>query len=202
MWRRILLVCALLQAGTASAQQVQESSRPRLYAALGMGIINLDERGLGLDVPVGFQLIVARYRLVASVQALDLALLQPRQDLTQEQRFVRILDNYGEPACYDTQTRYRVSSFRCGGDTKALFSLGADLSYTPVETSFFGGRPGKLAIGLGYRALNPHTIYGTVGLLFNTGEGAGGGVRVALGRRYVFVGASWVLAPRRLLGKR
>ena len=200
MWRRILLVCALLQAGTASTQQVQESPRPRLYAALGMGIINLDEKGLGLDVPVGFQLIMARYHLVASVQALDLALLQPRQDLNQEQRFVRTLV-YGEPACYDTQTGYLVSSFRCGSDTKALLSLGADLSYTPVETSFFGGKPGKLAIGVGYRALNPRTVYGTLGLLFNTGAGAGGGFRVALGRRYVFVGASWVLAPRRLLGK-
>lgn len=188
----------LLLGGTLDAQ----GTRPlgRVYATIGLGFVNLEERGLGIDVPVGFHVVLARYRLVAAVQALDLALLQQRDEVGA--RFVRAFNSYGEPFCYDTQTGYLVSSFRCGGDTKALFSLGADLSFTPVETSFFGGKPGKLALGLGYRGLKPRTVYGTLGLLFNEANGAGGGIRVALGRRYVYLGAHWAFLPKRLLGRR
>lgn len=192
-----VLLLSLLLTGTLGAQERTPSTR--LYAAIGLGFVNLEERGIGIDVPLGFQLVLARYRLVASVQALDLALLQQRDEAGA--RFVRTFV-YGEPACYDTQTRYLVSSFRCGGDTKALLSLGADLSFTPVETSFFGGKPGKLALGLGYRGLKPRTLYGTVGLLFNEANGTGNSIRVVLGRRYVYLGAHWAFLPRRLLGRR
>lgn len=192
---RVLLL-SLLLAGALWAQERPPSTR--LYAAFGLGFVNLDQRGLGVDLPLGFQLIVPRYRLVAAVQALDLALLQ-QQDQSSA-RFVRTFA-YGEPVCLDTQTGYLVSSFRCGGETKALFSLGADLSFTPVETSFFGGKPGKLAVGVGYRGWNPRTVYGTLGMLFNGPNGSGTGIRVALGRRYLYVGAHWVLLPKRLLGK-
>lgn len=193
---RVLLL-SLLLTGALGAQEKPASTR--LYVAFGLGFVNLDQRGLGVDVPLGFQLIIPRYRLVASVQALDLALLQ--QQGRTDARFVRAFTSYGQPACFDTQTGYLVSSFRCGGDTKVLLSLGADLSFIPVETSFFGGKPGKLALGVGYRGLNPRTLYGTLGLLFNGPNGSGTGIRVALGRRFVYVGANWVLPPKRLLGK-
>ena len=188
----------LLLGGPLGAQESPPLAR--VYATFGLGFVNLEERGLGIDVPVGFHVILARYRLVAAIQALDLALLQQRDEAGA--RFVRAFNSYGEALCYDTQTGYLVSSFRCGGDTKALFSLGADLNFTPVETSFFGGKPGKLALGIGYRGLKPRTVYGTLGLLFNEVNGAGGGIRVALGRRYVYLGAHWAFLPRRLLGKR
>ncbi|MSR84739.1 MAG: hypothetical protein EXS58_17795 [Candidatus Latescibacteria bacterium] len=191
-----VLLFSLLLIGALGAQEKPASTR--LYAAFGLGVVNLDQKGVGVDVPLGFQLIIPRYRLVAAVQALDLALLQ-QQDRT-DARFVRTFFAYG-PACLDTLTGYLVSSFRCGGDTKVLFSLGADLSFIPVETSFFGGKPGKLALGVGYRGLNPRTVYGTLGLLFNGPNGSGTGIRVALGRRFVYVGANWVLPPKRLLGK-
>ena len=193
---RVLLLFLLLT-GTLRAQEQPASTR--LYAAFGLGFVNLDQRGLGVDVPLGFQLILPRYRLVAAVQVLDLALLQQQQDQA-DARFVRTFV-YGEPACFDTQTGYLVSSFRCGGDTKAILSMGADLSFMPVETSFFGGKPGKLAIGVGYRGLNPRTVYGTLGLLFNGPNNSGTGIRVALGRHFVYVGANWVLLPKKLLGK-
>ncbi|MBI2503442.1 MAG: hypothetical protein HYW07_09475 [Candidatus Latescibacteria bacterium] len=193
-----VLLLSLFLTGILNAQE--RTPATRLYAAIGLGFVNLEERGLGLDVPLGFHLILVRYRLVAAVQALDLALLQKQDQVGA--RFVRAFTSYGEPACFDTQTGYLVSSFRCGGDTKALFSLGADLSFTPVETSFFGGKPGKLAVGVGYRGLKPRTVYGTLGLLFNEANGAGGGIRVALGRRYVYLGAHWAFLPKRLLGRR
>lgn len=188
----------LLLGGTLDAQEAP--SPTRVYATIGLGFVNLEERGLGIDVPVGFHVILARHRLVVAVQALDLALLQRRDE--EGARFVRAFNSYGEALCYDTQTGYLVSTFRCGGDTKALLSLGADLSFTPVETSFFGGKPGKLALGIGYRGLKPRTVYGTLGLLFNEANGAGGGIRVALGRRYVYLGAHWAFLPKRLLGRR
>jgi hypothetical protein len=191
-----VLLLSLLLTSALDAQDQPASTR--LYAAFGLGLVNLDQEGLGVDVPLGFDLIIPRYRLVAAVQALDLALLQ-QQDRT-DARYVRTFA-YGQPACFDTYTGYLVSSFRCEGDTKVLLSLGADLSFTPVETSFFGGKPGKLAVGVGYRGFNPRTVYGTLGLLFNAANGAGGGIRIALGRRYVYVGAHWVLLPKRLLGK-
>lgn len=194
-----VLLLSLILTSALGAQE--RTASPRLYAAIGLGFVNLDQRGLGVDVPVGFQLILPRYRLVAAVQALDLALLQQQQNQA-DARFVRAFTSYGEPVCYDTQIGRQVSSFLCGGDTKALFSLGADLSFTPVETSFFGGKPGRLAVGVGYRGFHPRTVYGTLGLLFNGPNGAGGGIRVALGQRYVYVGAHWVFLPRRLLGKR
>jgi len=196
--RAAALLLLLLSAGTLAAQVTQPP--PRVYAAIGLGFVNLEERGLGIDVPAGIHLILARQRLVLAVQALDLALLQQRDEA--DARFVRTSNAYGAPLCYDTQTGYLVSSFRCGGDTKALLSLGADLSFLPVETSFFGGKPGKLALGLGFRGLKPRTVYGTVGLLFNEARGKGGGIRVALGRRYVYLGAHWVILPKRLLGRR
>lgn len=196
--RAVALLLLLLSAGTLAAQETQPP--PRVYAAIGLGFVNLEQRGLGIDVPAGIHLILARQRLVLAVQALDLALLQQRAEA--DARFVRTYNAYGAPRCYDTQAGSLVSSFRCGGDTRALLSLGADLSFTPVETTFFGGKPGKLALGLGFRGLKPRTAYGTVGLLFNEAQGTGGGIRVALGRRYVYLGAHWVILPKRLLGRR
>jgi hypothetical protein len=194
---RVLLL-ALFLTGPANAQEPAPASR--LYAALGLGFVNLKEKGLGIDLPLGLQVVLPRHRLVASIQLLDLALLQ-QQERT-NRRFVRTFNAYGEPLCYDNQTGFLVSSFRCGGDTELFFSAGLDLSVTPVETSFFGGKPGKLALGLGLRGFEPRTVYGTLGLLFNGPNGVGNSVRVALGRHYVFVGVHWALPPRRLLGKR
>lgn len=194
----VVLLCLLLLCGALGAQE-QSQAKNRIYPAFGLGFVNLEERGLGIDLPVGLQLILPRHRLMASIQLLDLALLQ-QQDRA-EQRFVRTFV-YGEPVCLDTQTGYLVSSFRCGGDTKAILSMAADLSFTPVETSFFGGKPGKLALGLGFRAFKPRTAYATIGLLFNGPDGGGNDLRLALGRHYVFLGAHWILQPRRLLGKR
>jgi hypothetical protein len=195
--RAAAVLLFLFLGGALDAQEMLPP--PRVYAALGLGFVNLEERGLGIDVPVGLHLILARQRLVLAVQALDLALLQQRDRANS--RFIPAY-LYGEPVCLDTLTGYLVSSLRCGGDTKALLSLGADLSFTPVETTFFGGKPGKLALGLGFRGLKPRTAYGTLGLFFNEAKGTGGGIRVALGQDYVYLGAHWAFPPRRLLGRR
>ncbi|MCC7261390.1 MAG: hypothetical protein IT369_02600 [Candidatus Latescibacteria bacterium] len=195
--RSTAVLLFLLLCGALGAQE-QPQAKNRLYPALGLGFVNLEEKGLGINLPVGLQLILPRHRLVAAIQLLDLSLLQ-NQDRT-DQRFVRTFV-YGEPVCLDTQTRYLVSSFRCGGDTKAILSMGADLAFTPVETSFFGGKPGKLALGLGFRGFKPRTAYATVGLLFNSPNGGGNDLRLALGRHYVFLGAHWILLPKWLLGR-
>lgn len=190
-----LWVCALLlQAAIASAQG--NAPRTRLCASAGLGFINLEDRGMGIDIPLGFVLLADQYRLIGAAQLLDLALMQ-RQE-SENPRFIR--DPYSA-ACFDTLTGYLVSGLRCAGDTDLLLSLGVDLSYVPVETSFIGGRPGKLAVGLGYRLQHPRTAYGTLGMFFDS-PGGGGGFKVALGRRYVYFGINWAFQPRRLIGRR
>ncbi len=195
MHKALLLAFFLLQPVFLRAQE--PLPRTRLYGSAGLGFVNLEDRGIGIDVPLGFVLLVDRYRLIGAANIVDLALLQKQED--RDPRYFR--DPY-TAVCFDAQTRFPVSDLRCAGSTDALLSLGADLSYVPVETSFFGGKPGKLGLGLGWRLQHPRTIYGTVGLFFDAPGGGGGGFRVALGRDYVFFGVNWALRARRLLGGR
>lgn len=60
--RAVALLLLLLSAGTLAAQETQPP--PRVYAAIGLGFVNLEQRGLGIDVPAGIHLILARQRLV------------------------------------------------------------------------------------------------------------------------------------------
>lgn len=196
MRKTLLLAVALLQPALLGAQE--PPSRIRVYASVGLGFINLESRGIGIDIPLGFVLLMDRYRLIGAAHLVDLALMQEED---RDPRFVRAVNSFGEPVCFDAQTGFRVADFRCAGATDALLSLGADLSYVPVETSFFGGKPGKLALGVGYRLQNPRTAYGALSMFFDAPGGGGGGFRVALGRRYVFFGINWALSPRRLIGR-
>ena len=54
MWKKILLAGALLQAGAGA----QEISHTRLYAAAGLGFVNLKKEGLGIDVPLGSEIVL------------------------------------------------------------------------------------------------------------------------------------------------
>ena len=165
----------------ASATDQQASA---LYGSLGAGFVNLDD-GFGMDVPAGLAVVLSDLRLVASAALLDIGLLEGDK---RDPRYVQTRTNFGNLACFDSQTGYFVSQFRCSAGTDAVRSASVDLSYIPVESVWMGGRPGMVFTGLGMRLMNPRTAYGTVGMLFDSRSRLRGGFKFALGQGYFFFG--------------
>ena len=196
---RLLLPCALVIAAARVdgqlGQIVDQQSAGGLYGSIGVGAISLEERS-GLSVPLSMTLLSTRLRIVATVTALDFALLQDRD---RTPRYQYLLDNFGRRFCVDVEQGFVVSSSRCSGDVNIVRSFSVDLGIMPTEALLVAGRPGRLYLGLGFRALKPRTPYGMIGMVFDSPSGRVGGVRLAMGRDYLSIGISWGINVRRLL---
>ena len=142
-------------------EEVPKRQRDGYYAAVGVGFINLDHRGSGVRVPLGFRAVFNRLRLICSANALDVSF---HEGDDYDPRFFRPYPT--RSYCFDTRTGYRVADYRCSGGTDWLRSLSADLAYIVLDEVWIAGRPGKLFAGGGYRHLDPATAYGTLGLFF------------------------------------
>ena len=167
-----------------------------LYGTVGLGITSL-ERGPGVGVPFGLTVLATRYRLISSLSFLDLVFLQKESD---NPLYQRIYGRGGASACIDSQGRY-VPSYWCSGGTDVLRSFSVDLSFIPAETLIVSDKPGKLYTGLGVRALKPRTPYATIGMFFDSRAGKAAGVRVNVGRDFVYLGITWGLHVNRVLGR-
>jgi len=188
--------CGLLLAPAGeSGSQVSEPPlrQPnRFYGSVGLGFINL-ERGTGVDIPLGFTAVLNRYRLIGTVNVLDIGLMEGDDRDPRYQRPV-----FGSSMCFDTQTKYQVPDYRCSGGTDALGSAGGDLSYIFFDNVWISDQPGKLFAGAGYRVSHPRTVYGTFGIYFDARSRHAGGVKLAIGQAYVNLGIVWGFDLRRI----
>lgn len=196
-----LVWIGLLLAGGAEAVRIQDAvpeeapKRPHdgYYAAVGLGFINLDHRGAGVRVPLGFRAVFNRLRLICSANVLDVSF---HEGDDYDPRYTRPFP--ASTACFDSRTGYRVAAYRCSGGTDWLRSLSADLAYIVLDEVWIAGRPGKLFSGLGYRHLDPATAYGTLGLFFDAPGRTVGSFKVLVGRGYVTLGLLWGFDLRRV----
>ena len=161
-----LIWIGLLLASGAEAVRIQDvvpeeapkRKRDGYYAAAGLGFINLDHRGAGVRVPLGFRAVFNRLRLIGSINVLDVSF---HEGDDYDPRYFRPYPT--RTYCFDTRTGYRVADYRCSGGTDWLRSLSGDLAYIVLDEVWIAGRPGKLFAGAGYRHLDPATAYGTLG---------------------------------------
>ena len=192
---RAWLVCGLLLVPVCAGAQLSPKASG-LYAAFGLGFVDV-EKGTGIGIPLGFTAYTESLRLLATANLLDVGIFQGTRA---DREYFRILDSFGRSICVDGSGR-RVSDLRCSGDADAITSFGADLSFVPVETVFFGGQPSKLFLGAGVRWKNPKTVYATGGLYFIADQRATG-VKLSMGKDYVFLGVTWGLNLNRFFGRR
>lgn len=174
-------------------EEVPKRQRDGYYAAIGLGFINLDHRGSGVRIPLGFRAVFNRLRLIGAVNALDVSF---HEGDDYDPRYFRPYP--ASTICADSLTGYRVSDYRCSGGTDWLRSLSADLAYIVLDEVWIAGRPGKLFAGLGYRHLDPATAYGTLGLFFDAPGRTVGGFKVLVGKGYVTLGLLWGFDLRRV----
>lgn len=199
---RIVLFVALAHtlATPAAAQRlILEEPKPAagVFATVGIGVIDVEE-GTGLGVPFGLAAISPRHRVMARVTLVDIGLLQGK---VTDFRYRRYYDaQFGQEVCYDTTTGRLAPFSRCAGDTDILRSFGGELSFLPVETLYVGNKPGSLHAGIGLRATDPRTLYGTIGMFFPAHTGRAAGVHLAMGRDYIFLGFAWGIDVRRAGG--
>ena len=177
----------------AVAEEVPKRQHDGYYAAVGLGFINLDHRGAGVRVPLGFRAVFNRLRLICSANALDVSF---HEGDDYDPRFFRPYPT--RSYCFDTRTGYRVADYRCSGGTDWLRSLSADVAYIVLDEVWIAGRPGKLFAGAGYRHLSPETVYGTLGLFFDAPGQTVGGFKVLVGKGYVTLGLLWGFDLRRV----
>ena len=131
-------------------EEVPKRKHDGYYAAVGLGFINLDHRGSGVRVPLGFRAVFNRLRLICSANVLDVSF---HEGDDYDPRYFRPYPT--RTYCFDTRTGYRVADYRCSGGTDWLRSLSADLAYIVLDEVWIAGRPGKLFAGAGYRHLRP-----------------------------------------------
>lgn len=188
-----LLIAPLVLAAAGPGAAQREANA--LYATAGLGILNLEE-GTGLGVPFGFTLLSTRYRLLATVTPLDYGLMEEDNP-----RYMTIVDSYsGLTACYDRGADEYVPYYNCTPGTDFSRSGSVELSLIPIETVYFAGKVGRLHTGMGMRLHDPRTLYGTVGLFFDSASGSSAaGVRVCMGREFIFMGVTWGVDVRRIL---
>jgi hypothetical protein len=164
----------------------------RLFGSAGIGLISL-KRGGGVDIPLGFTALLGRYRLIGTVNALDLGLMQGKSP---DSRYYR--PYLGNSLCVDGQSNRRVPDYYCSGTTDLLGSASADLSFICFDEVWIGNQPGKLFAGVGQRFFRPRTLYGVFGLFFAAPSRRAGSFRVAVGQEYVHVGVVWGIDLGRL----
>ena len=196
-----LIWIGLLLASGAEAVRIQDAVPEEVpkrqhdgyYAAVGVGFTNLDHRGAGVRVPLGFRAVFNRLRLICSANVLDVSF---HEGDDYDPRYSRPYPTLS--LCYDRRTGFRVPAYRCSGGTNWLRSLSADLAYIVLDEVWIAGRPGKLFTGLGYRHLDPVTAYGTLGLFFDAPGQTVGGFKVLIGKGYVTLGLLWGFDLRRV----
>ena len=188
------LLCLLLIPTGELESQVSEPTAGRqpnrYYGSVGLGFVNLDSR-VGVGIPLGFTAVLNRYRLIGTVNALDIGLLEGNN---RDPRYVR---PYGSSLCVDSLTGYRVMNYQCSGGTNAVRSAGMDLSYIVFNEVWISDKPGKLFAGLGGRSANPQAFYATVGIYFDARSQNATGAKLAIGRNYVNMGIVWGLDLQR-----
>ena len=198
----LLLALLLAPAGESQMATWQETPPPRkppvnrFYASVGVGFLNID-RGIGVNIPLGFTTVLGRYRLLATARLLDVGLLEGND---RDPRYIR--PSFHSTLCFDSQAGYYVPSYHCSGGTDALLSSAVDLSYVLFDEVWIGDQPGKLFAGLGHRFAQPQTFYGTIGLFFDNRSRDAGGVKLAIGRDYVNLGIVWGWDLTRILRRR
>jgi hypothetical protein len=191
---------ALLGTATPTLAQrliIEDDTPPGgVFATVGVGVIDVEE-GTGLGLPLGITAISPTRRFLATINVLDLGLLQGS---SQDQRYRQYFDTrFGQQLCVDTATNQLAPFGRCAGDTNLLRSLSADINFLPVQTVIVGSKPGSLHVGIGGRMDDPRTVYGTLGMFFPSHTGRSAAVRLSMGRRYIFLGFSWGMDLRRAL---
>lgn len=183
------LLCLLLIPAGELGSQINEPTAGRqpnrFYGSMGLGIVNLDQ-GVGVGIPLGITAILNRYRLIGTLNVLDIGLLEGND---RDPRYVR--PYYRSTLCVDSLTGWQVMDYHCSGGTDAVRSAGMDLSYIIFDEVWISDRPGKLFAGLGGRSANPRTLYGTVGIYFESRSRNAGGAKLAIGRDYVNMGIVW-----------
>ena len=174
-------------------EPVPKRQQDGYYAAVGVGFVNLDQRGVGVRMPLGFKYVSNRLRLIGSANVLDLSFLEGDD---RDPRYYRPFPN--STLCADSQTGFRVASYRCSGGTELVGSLSGDLVYIIADEVWVAAQPGKLFAGLGYRHLNPATLYGTLGLFFDQPDQTAGGFKLMVGDGFVAMGLLWTFDLRRI----
>ena len=193
----VSLVFLLSAPQQATAQRlIIEDQRPPagVFATFGVGVIDIED-GTGLDIPFGITAISPAHRIMATFNFFDLGLLQGSDGETRYQFFNT---SFGR-VCVDRATGQYESYNRCAGETNLLRSLSVDLNLLPVETVIVGSKPGSLHMGIGWRFQEPDTVYGTIGMFFPSNNGKAAGLRLSMGRRYIFLGFSWGYDIRRAM---
>ena len=199
--RVLLMGIGALGAGGADAvriydiepEPVPKRQQDGYYASLGVGFVNLDQRGVGVRMPLGLKYVSNRFRLIASANLLDLSFLEGDD---RDSRYYRPFPN--STLCADSQTGFRVASYRCSGGTELVGSLSGDLVYIIADEVWVAAQPGKFFAGLGYRHLNPATFYGTLGLFFDQPDQTAGGFKLMVGDGFVAMGLLWIFDLRRI----
>lgn len=176
-------------------EEVPKRQRDGYYAAVGLGFINLDHRGAGVRVPLGFRAVFNRLRLICSANVLDVSF---HEGDDYDSRYVRVRSITNRTYCVDRRTNYPVPLYRCSGGTDWLRSLSADLAYIVLDEVWIAGRPGKLFAGAGYRHLDPATAYGTLGMFFDAPGRTVGSFKILVGKGYVTLGLLWGFDLRRV----
>ncbi|HJP32163.1 MAG TPA: hypothetical protein QGF95_16580 [Candidatus Latescibacteria bacterium] len=195
----ICLVMITVAQAPAQRLIVEDRTPPAgVFATFGVGVIDVEE-GTGLDVPFGITAISPAHRVMATINLFDFGLLQGADSNPRYQRFYDT--RFGQELCVDTTTSpaQLVPFGRCAGDTNVLRSLTMDIDVLPVETVIVGSKPGSLHAGMGWRLDDPSTVYGTIGMFFPSHSGKAAGVRLSMGRRYIFLGFSWGINVRRAM---
>ena len=200
--RLALLVLLLLGGARAQSTSSTIIAEPEpvlhdgLYATFGVGVVDVDA-GSGVDVPLGFTLFASRIRAMLTVSALDLGLLQRKEE--GNSRYLRIFDTRTRTDfCVDSSNGQITSYNRCSGDTDVLRSMSVDLNFLPVTELYVADRLGAVHVGLGARAFKPRTLYGTLGMFFPSESGRAIGAQLSMGREYIFLGMKWGLDIRRI----
>ncbi|HIL11953.1 MAG TPA: hypothetical protein EYG11_24975 [Candidatus Latescibacteria bacterium] len=198
---RLLILICLLYAGGAEAVRIQDMEPEQIpkrqqdgyYAAMGVGFVNLDGRGVGVRAPLWFKFVSNRFRLISSANLLDLSFLEGDN---RDTRYYRPFVN--STLCIDRNYNYRVPNYRCSGGTDVQISASADLAYIIADEVWIGNQPGKLFAGVGYRHTKPQTAYGTIGVFFDPPDASAGGFKFMFGEGYIALGLLWGFDLRRL----
>lgn len=200
--RALLIALALLLlVASISAQEIEPDLMPvadpnaSLYASFGIGFINIDERGPGVRSPLGLVAVLNAQRLIVRTSLLDLSFLEGDQ---RDDRYARSFSLYAPSNCYDTQTGYYVSSYRCSGGTDLLTSASIELNYIVLREVWLANNRGKVFTGAGWRLKDPQGAFGSIGFLFERARHSSGGVQLMVGKEFVGFGLLWGYDLRRL----
>ncbi len=72
-----------------------------------------------------------------------------------------------------------------------LLSSAVDLSYIVFDEVWISDKPGRLFAGIGHRFAKPQTLYGTIGIFFDTRSRGAGGAKLNIGEEYMSLGIVW-----------